>query len=117
MSQSTVASVHTMETLRPSPSAAGVPGLFPFWTGLKHEGFATCAAGNDGCVGMLRVCRIPGCETLTLGVTCIVHEVQAPRPLPVGRPFPRHLSPVPITALEDDPADPPGSDVAVGPAG
>ena len=46
---------------------------------------------------MLRVCSFPGCETLTLGVTCIVHEVQARRPLPVGRPFPRHLTPVPMT--------------------
>ncbi len=58
-------------------------------------------------VGMLRVCRFPGCETLTLGAACIVHEVQAQtRPsLPIGRPFRRELSPVPMTAPESSPVD------------
>jgi hypothetical protein len=54
---------------------------------------------------MLRVCRFPGCETLTLGVTCIVHEVQARLPLPIGRPFPRELTPLPVTAPESSPVD------------
>jgi hypothetical protein len=55
---------------------------------------------------MLRVCRFPGCETLTLGAACIVHEVQAgARPsLPIGRPFLRELSPLPMTVPEASPA-------------
>ena len=39
---------------------------------------------------MLTTCDYPGCETLTIGTLCVVHEppVEARR-FPRGRPYPR----------------------------
>ena len=37
---------------------------------------------------MVHVCRVPGCETLTLGSLCLAHEPPAePRYFPRGRPY------------------------------
>jgi hypothetical protein len=37
--------------------------------------------------GMLRLCTVPGCMTLTLGGTCVAHDVPEVRAFPRGRPL------------------------------
>ena len=47
--------------------------------------------------GMLRECSEPGCDTLTLGGSCVAHDRRVVPELPRGVP---HRSPVPAAMLD-----------------
>jgi len=45
---------------------------------------------------MLRICNRPGCETLTLGLSCVAHEpAVTPSVFVRGRPYPRAAEELP----------------------
>ena len=45
---------------------------------------------------LLTVCPVPGCSTLTMGGTCVEHDLPVTREFPRGRPY------IPVPARRQD---------------